>query len=124
MVGDAEKFYSQINSLKLDGFTQTLNTINEKIEQLNTIEQGNFNYDELNKNANSTSVIQGERRGSNEKDYELVQNQLDYLAAVTDTNSVLGETIQIWQTLADKQQLTTEQINRIAEEVNNAGDQT
>ena len=123
MTGDAEDFYNKVNSLKLDGFFETLDTINRELEQTQALQDQNFNYDALNQSANTTQYISGGGRADT-IDYDLVKYQLDYLQAVTDTNSELGAQIDLWIELAKNQKLNKEQVDAIAEAVGDAGDQT
>ena len=123
MTGDAEDFYNKVNSLKLDGFFETLDTINRELEQTQALQDQNFNYDALNQSANTTQYISGGGR-ADFIDYDLVKYQLDYLQAVTDTNSELGAQIDLWTDLAKNQKLNKEQVDAIAEAVGDAEDQT
>jgi len=123
MTGDAEEFYNRVNSLKLDGFFETLDTINRELEQIQALQNQNFNYDALDQSANTTQYISGGGR-ADFIDYDLVKYQLDYLQAVTDTNSELGAQIDLWIELAKNQELNKEQVDAIAEAVGNAKDQT
>jgi len=123
MTGDAEDFYNKVNSLKLDGFFETLDTINRELEQTQALQDQNFNYDALDQSANTTQYISGGGR-ADFIDYDLVKYQLDYLQAVTDTNSELGAQIDLWIELAKNQELNKEQVDAIAEAVGDAGDQT
>lgn len=127
MTGDAEDFYNKVNSLKLEGFYETLDTINRKIEQTQELQDQNFNYDALNQSANTTRFVRGQGQVNtivNTIDYDLVKYQLDYLQAVTDTNSELGTQIDLWIELAKNQKLNKEQVDAIAEAVGDARDQT
>lgn len=123
MTGDAEEFYNRVNSLKLDGFFETLDTINRELEQIQALQDQNFNYDALDQSANTTQFVRGEGQVDT-IDYDLVKYQLDYLQAVTDTNSELGAQIDLWIELAKNQELNKEQVDAIAEAVGDAGDQT
>jgi len=123
MTGDAEDFYNKVNSLKLDGFFETLDTINRELEQNQALQDKNFNYDALDQSANTTQFVRGEGRVDT-IDYDLVKYQLDYLQTVTDTNSELGAQIDLWIELAKNQELNKEQVDAIAEAIGDAKDQT
>ena len=123
MTGDAEDFYNKVNNLKLEGFYETLDAINRKIEQTQELQDKDFNYDALNQSANKPQFVRGEGQVDT-IDYDLVKYQLDYLQAVTDTNSELGAQIDLWIELAKNQELNKEQVDAIAEAVGNAEDQT
>ena len=86
MTGNAKEFYETVNNLKLDGFFQTLNAIDNEINKINELAEQNFNYNELDKSAKTTQFVRG--LGQVESvDYDLVQKQLDYLDAVSAGNS-------------------------------------
>jgi len=123
MTGDAEDFYNKVNSLKLDGFFETLDTINRELEQNQALQDKNFNYDALDQSANTWQFVRGEGRVDT-IDYDLVKYQLDYLQTVTDTNSELGVQIDLWAKLAKHQRLNKEQVDAIAEAIGDAKDQT
>ena len=59
MTGDAKEFYEIVNNLKLDGFYQTVDTIDEKLASMAELAKQNFNYDELNQSAYTTEFRKG-----------------------------------------------------------------
>ena len=124
MTGDAEDFYNKVNSLKLDGFFETLDTINRELEQIQALQDKNFNYDALDQNANTTQYDRATKQYESSIDYDLVKYQLDYLQTVTDTNSELDAQIDLWIELAKNQELNKKQVDAIAEAVGNAEDKT
>ena len=124
MTGDAEDFYNKVNSLKLDGFFETLDTINRELEQNQALQDKNFNYDALDQNANTTHYDRATKQYESSINYDLVKYQLDYLQTVTDTNSELDAQIDLWIELAKNQELNKKQVDAIAEAVGNAEDQT
>ena len=117
MTGDAEEFYDKVNSLKLDGFFDTLDAVNREKEKSKALQAKDFNYEELDQQAYKFAQV-------DPIDYDLVKQQLDYLQIVTDTNSKLGLQIEQWAKLAEDQELSKEHVDAIAEAISNASDQT
>ena len=119
MTGDAKEFYDTVNSLKLDGFHEVINAIYQELDQVNALASKNFDYNDLDQSAFKAPLV-----ATDGIDYDLVDQQLEYLDIVTDSNSALNTQIQLWQSLADKQALNKEQVDKIAEAIANAGDET
>ena len=51
MTGDAEEFYDKVNSLKLDGFFDTLDAVNRELDKSKALQAKDFNYEELDQQA-------------------------------------------------------------------------
>lgn len=117
MTEDAQKFYDTVNNLKLDGFFQTLESAQNEIDKLQALSDRGFDYDKLNQ-----SAVKSELYGV--IDYDLVQQQLEYLDAVSTGNAELETAIDLWQQQIDKQALSKEAVEEIAEAVADARDQT
>ena len=117
MTGDAEEFYDKVNSLKLDGFFDTLDAVNRELDKSKALQAKDFNYEELDQQAYKFAQV-------DPIDYDLVKQQLDYLQIVTDTNDKLNIQIDQWAKLAEDQALSKEYVDAIAEAISNAGDQT
>lgn len=126
MTGDAREFYETVNNLKLDGFYQTIDAIDERLAHMNELAQQNFDYDALDQSAYQEGANYSLPNSNQTTDinYDLVDQQLAYLQAVTDSNDELQVQIGLWQSLAEHHQLTKESVELIAEEIGKAGDQT
>jgi len=80
LTGDAQEFYETIDRLKLDGFFDVIDVLQERITALGELSQKNFDYDNLNQSAFSSfsfdfkSGVQGPSF-----DYDLLKEQVDYL---------------------------------------------
>ena len=120
MTGNAKEFYETVNSLKLDGFKTALAQINSQIDKTENLQNQNFNYKELDKQAYKGAPF----ADYGAVDYDLAQKQLDYLQVVSSGNAEMQVAIQLWQEQIDKQNLSKEAINEIAEAIANAKDQT
>lgn len=127
MTGNAKEFYETVNSLKLDGFKTALAQINSQINKTENLQNQNFNYKELDKQAYKGAPF-ADYGGI---DYDLVQKQLDYLQVVSSGNAEMQVAIDLWQDQIDKQKQskevseeTKQTINEIASAIANASDQT
>ena len=124
MTGDAREFYETVNNLKLQGFHDTIDQIYNELEKVNELANQNFDYDRLNQRAVDVQQVPGSDTQLEKINYDLVQQQLDYLNAVSTSNGELQAAIDLWQQQIDKQTLSKEAIDEIAEAIANAGDQT
>ena len=125
MTGDAKEFYETVNNFKLNGFHETLATIESELNQINQLSGKNFDYNALSESAitspsDATSVYGNNRT----TDYDLVNQQLEYLRIVGETNDVLQTSVNHWQEQVDKQQLSIQAAQEIAKAVEDAGDKT
>ena len=117
MTGDAEEFYETVNNLKLQGFYDIINQIDAELQKVKNLTEQDFNYNELNQ-----SAMKSESYGI--VDYDLAQQQLDYLNVVQAGNSELKDAIELWQLQINKQNLSKKAADEIAEAIANAKDQT
>ena len=117
LTGDAEQFYNTINNLKLDGFFNTIDAIEAKIESINQLSEQQFNYQQINKNA-----LGAKGEGYEDAfDYDLLDKQIQYLEAVDGASE---EVIIKWKELLESQTMSVEACNEIADAVSEANDQT
>ena len=117
---DATGFYNAINNLEIQSFEQGLQKIQQQIEGFNTLAESDINYNDVSQNAFDKDAMSGQIS----TDYNLVDQQLAYLDAVTASDDALSQQIETWKQLAENQNLSETQLQKITEEVLKAGDQT
>ena len=117
---DATGFYNAINNLEIQSFEQGLQKIQQQIEGFNTLAESDINYNDVSQNAFDKDAMSGQIS----TDYNLVDQQLEYLDAVTASDDALSQQIETWKQLAENQNLSETQLQKITEEVLKAGDQT
>ena len=124
LTGDAEEFYSVVNNLKLDGFHDAINQVNDELSKVGKIQAlgEDFNYNSINKQA-LKEVAPG-MSFIKKVDYDLAGQQLEYLKAVTDSNDELNASISLWEKQIKDQKLSKEAVQAIADAVSQAKDQT
>lgn len=123
MVGDAKEFYNAINSAKVKDLVQTAAALNNEIEKNKQLAEKNFNYENLTQDAYSApNWLQGRLVGSFDKD--LINQQLDYLDTVIPDSDVFQSTIDSWQKMNEKGEITKEITEQIRAKIEEIGDQT
>ena len=118
---NAEQFYNLIDSFKLEGFYDTLDAIENKMNSINELSAKQFDYSSINSSALNQDTDFNNVNFGNFIDFDKLQQQIDYLDA---TNVVLDQQINNWRTLADEHTITATQVEEIANKVAEVGDQT
>lgn len=121
LTGDAQQFYEAITRLKLDGFFDTIDAIQERITALGQLSQKSFNYNDLNQSALSGVAFDFKQGTQATYDYELLQQQVDYLETI---GAIQSDQIVQWETLIENQRMSVDVCEDIANAVEQAGDQT
>ena len=91
MTGNAKEFYNIVNSFKLEGFYDTLNQIGNKINFINNLSNGKYDYNEL-------QSYDAPANGYNKENYE---NKLDFLETVHKGDAVMQAAINSWRSQLD-----------------------
>ena len=129
MIKDAEAFYAAFDGFKVQGFVQLLDELKERINSLNELQTRDFDYSKLSQEGVIESKTTTDEEGNETilpdmVNYDLVDQQLEYLSAVTDTNSELAVSIDLWRQQVAEQRITVDEAREIAKAVNEIGDQT
>lgn len=111
MTGDAKEFYDTVNSFKLEGFYDTLNQIENKINFINQYSEKGFDTDRL----------QGMGRSSTDT---LIKDQLDFLEIVSAGNAQMETAVELWREQYKTARMTQESAAAIQQAVKNAVSQT
>ena len=111
MTGDAKEFYDTVNSFKLEGFYDTLNQIENKINFINQYSEKRFDTDRL----------QGMGRSSTDT---LIKDQLDFLEIVSAGNAQMETAVELWREQYKTARMTQESAAAIQQAVKNAVSQT
>lgn len=111
MTGDAKEFYDTVNSFKLEGFYDTLNQIENKINFINQYSEKGFDTDRL----------QGMGRSSTDT---LIKDQLDFLGIVSAGNAQMETAVELWREQYKTTRMTQESAAAIQDAVKNAVSQT
>ena len=89
---DARVFYSEINSLKLDGFDSAIETVQNKIDRLNAVKNSKVTSDEIDSLRDKSSTDITVHRGANgqndvlEVNKDIAKKKLQILLLTTDIN--------------------------------------
>ena len=122
---DAKGFYDAVDSLKLQGFQDTLAAINNELQSNNKIQQGldenKFTWDEVSQNSVEEFQAGGTQYRINQ---DLVDKQLAYLQAATQTGSEEAKIVEYLRQQYDSKQLTLDQARQINELIDQTKDKT
>ena len=119
MKGDAEQFYNLINNLKTDGFKNALDQIQNKLDSVHALQEGDFDYEKV---TGRIAVNQDSHsRRAKDVDTDLLQQQVDYLGAV---GGAPDDLIQQWQECIKNQQVSVELAREIYKQVQATVDET
>lgn len=123
LTGDAQEFYETIDRLKLDGFFDVVDALQERITALGQLSQKNFNYEDLNQSAFSNFSFDFKSGGVQGPsfNYDLLKEQVDYLQTI---GQISSDQIIQWETLIENQKMSVDVCEDIANAVSQAGDQT
>lgn len=107
MKGDAEQFYNLINNLKTEGFKNAIDQIQNKLDSVHALQEGDFDYEKI---TGQTAINQHNRT----VDTNFLQQQVDYLGAV---GGAPDDLVQQWQECIENQQVSVELAQEIYEKV-------
>ena len=112
---EVKKFYETLDHLKFDGFINALNELQNQIDKNQALQNGNFNYDQLDRQA---LLYAGPRT---DVDESLLRKQVEYLNA---TGEIQDSVIQGWTTIIDNHQADAGLVKEIANYMEQIGDKT
>ena len=113
MQGDAQEFYTKVNSLKMEGLDNNLKYAQDRLNNYQALIKTGFNVDEINKNA-TVSPQQLSGQINNKYDSQLVEKQLEYIEAIAPQ---LQNQVNSWREINEKQELSVESVKEIADYV-------
>ena len=110
MTGDAEEFYAKVNELKLQGFKNNLDSLNQRIQQMQNLSGQNVDLDYLDQNA----VTFEEDKDNFEYDHKLLEDQLNF---IKEMNPEMEYQVEIWQELYENHKMDLENLEKIRDAV-------
>ena len=108
---DARAFYSEINSLKLDGFDSAIETVQNKIDRLNAIKDSGIKANEIDDLRDQSSTDITIRRGANGQNdvlkvnEDIAKKKLQILLLTTDINDENYKLLEEYQKQAEANNL-------------------
>lgn len=110
MKGDAEQFYNLINNLKTEGFKNAIDQIQNKLDSVHALQEGNFDYEKVT----GRMAVNQDQHNRRVVDTDLLQEQVDYLSAV---GGAPQELISQWQEYIANQEVSDKLAKQIYEKV-------
>ena len=121
-----DEFFAHVNELKLDGFKNTVDQVENELNRLQTLSDKHYDYDKLDNEAISQLPMkEGLQQGFN---YGLLEDQISY---INDTGGATQAVIDKWTDLVNRQRESKETLAgfpEVVKEIHDAvaavGDQT
>ena len=133
LTGDAQQFYRLLNQYKMQDYLQAMQVSQAKIDFAQNLANGeskvpNYNYEEFRQSAWNDSYEEYFNNGGNvsSEDIEIVKEKINLQLTVLDQiaaeGSLLDQNIEIWKKHLQNMTLTKEEMQSIANAVDDLGD--
>ena len=120
MTGDAEQFYAKVNALKLQGFNQNMDSLNQRIEAMQKLSGQDIDLDYLDRSA-AAGYWDDEGVNILGYDQKLAEDQLNF---IKEMNPELEDTVKAWQKINAEHKLGIEDLEKIRDYVSEIGEST